>query len=123
MIILGNTKPVFIIAGNPQEANNWTHRYLRYVSSREILEGHHDPVVILVGSYYARKDYDSLQDLIIANTRKSQENKEVKPSASANTSSPKLLCKKCGSDRILEYEKGQFEPGYECLKCGYTWKK
>jgi len=85
MIILGNDRPVFIIAGNPQEANNWTHRYLRYVRSHEILEGHHDPIVILVGSYYTRKDYDFLRDLIIANTRKSQENKEVKSSATSNT--------------------------------------
>lgn len=87
MIILGNNRPVFIIAGNPQEANNWTHRYLRYVRSHEILEGHHDPIVILVGSYYARKDYDFLRDLIIANTRKSQENVEVEPSATSNNAS------------------------------------
>jgi len=78
-------------------------------------------LVLLYGNDFEHSAMDIIRKELSGSGQNSAE--KAQPEGEHNTSSPKLLCKKCGSDRILEYEKGQFEPGYECLKCGYTWKK
>jgi hypothetical protein len=73
-------KPVYVIAGNNREFEQWCREnrvfssspLVRYISEFEgprLLRGVKSPQIISYGTYYMRKDFRELNDLIRERTR------------------------------------------------------
>jgi hypothetical protein len=65
-------KKIYVIAGNPREFAQWCHEKLVsphsplvcYVEGVQSLKGLRDPTLVTYGTYYNRKDYGDLENLV-----------------------------------------------------------